>query len=109
MTNQSAHRSKQLPQLDVPETLEPIYSNMVRITHMPSEMVFDFALKLPGQQPAKVMSQVMMSPLSTKLFHRALTENLAKYEAVFGEIKIPGEQSLEEYSKLFRPPQSPDQ
>ena len=109
MSNQPAHRPKQIPQLDVPGTLEPIYANMVRITHMPSEMVFDFALKLPGQQPAQVLSQVMMSPLSSKLFHRALTENLAKYEAVFGEITIPGEQSLGEYSKLFRPPQSPDQ
>jgi hypothetical protein len=70
-------------------------------------MVFDFALKLPGATPADVTARVMMSPLSAKLFHRALTENINKYEKMFGEIKIPGMDNLEEYSKLFRPPQQP--
>ena len=45
----------------------------------------------------------MMSPLSAKLFFRALAENISKYEAVFGEIKVPGDH-LSEYAKLFRPP-----
>jgi len=98
----------QRPPLTIPQDLEPAYSNLVRITHMPSELIFDFALKMPGNSPARVMAQVMMSPLSAKLFQRALTENLAKYEATFGEINIPGEASLTEYSKLFRPPQSPE-
>ena len=95
---------KQLPQIEVPEDLEPIYVNVVRITHSPSEMVFDFARILPGMTPPKVISRLLMSPLSAKLFHRALSENLAKYEASFGEIKIPGDNSsLAEH--LFRPPQ----
>jgi hypothetical protein len=97
-----------LPQLEIPEDLEAVYANMVRIMHMPSEMVFDFALKLPGRSPASIQSRVMLSPVSAKLFFRALGDNLAKYEATFGEIRIPGERALEEYSKLFRPPQSPD-
>jgi hypothetical protein len=48
-----------------------------------------------------------MSPLGAKLLHRALTENLARYEAAFGEIKIPGESgTLADF--LFRPPAPPD-
>lgn len=94
----------QLPAIDVPEGTTAAYANVVRIAHMPSEMVFDFALKLPGPQAAAVTARVLMSPLSAKLFHRALTENLAKYEQLFGEIRIPGLENLEEYSKLFRPP-----
>jgi hypothetical protein len=71
-------------------------------------MVMDFARLLPGQKQARVRTQVMMSPLSAKLFMRALGENLAKYEAVFGEIKVPGDQALVEYSRLFRPSDSPE-
>jgi hypothetical protein len=43
-----------------------------------------------------------MSPLGAKLLQRALAENLSRYEAAFGEIKIPGENSLADF--LFRPP-----
>jgi len=105
MTKPSFRVAAQMPVIDVPEGTIAAYANVVRIAHMPSEMVFDFALKLPGTQPASVTARVMMSPLSAKLFHRALTENIAKYEKLFGEIRIPGLDNLEEYSKLFRPPQ----
>jgi hypothetical protein len=48
-----------------------------------------------------------MSPLGAKLLHRALSENLARYESAFGEIKLPGESStLADF--LFRPPAPPD-
>ena len=107
MANPQLPRPVAIPALTVPEDLQPVYSNMVRISHLPSEMVFDFAMKLPGAQPGRVVAQVIMSPLSAKLFQRAMTENLAKYESVFGEIKIPGEVPLSEYSKLFRPPGPP--
>ena len=50
-----------------------------------------------------------MSPLSAKLFHRALTENLAKYESTYGEITVPGDKVLAEYSKLFQPPETSDE
>jgi len=51
-----------------------------------------------------------MSPLGAKLFHRALTENLSRYETTFGEITLPGGKSLADY--LFRqspPPEEPPQ
>lgn len=98
----------QVPTIDVPEGLAPVYANVVRISHTPSEIVIDFALKLPGSAPAEVTARVLMSPLSTKLFHRAMAENIAKYEKLFGEIRIPGMESLEEYSKLFRAPPGPE-
>jgi hypothetical protein len=47
-----------------------------------------------------------MSTLGAKLFYRALGENLAKYEAIFGEIHVPGEVTLADH--LFRPPTSPE-
>jgi hypothetical protein len=90
------------PSLEVPADLKAVYANLVRIAHSPSELVLDFAHLLPGTIPARVNTRVVMSPLGAKLLHRALTENLARYEAAFGEIKVPGEASLADY--LFKPP-----
>ncbi len=93
------------PQLDVPADIKAEYANVVRIAHSPSELVFDFAHLLPGVMPARVCTRVVMSPLGAKLLQRALAENLARYEAAFGEIKIPGENSLADF--LFKPPAPP--
>lgn len=90
------------PKLEMPDDLDALYANLVRITHSPSEIVIDFAQMLPGAPTAPVKARVLMSPLSTKLFYRALGENLAKFEANFGEILMPGENSLA--ARLFRPP-----
>lgn len=94
------------PKLIVPEDLIPTYVNLVRIAHTPSEMVYDFSRMLPGDKGAKVESRILMSPLSSKLFLRALTENLSRYEKVFGEIAIPQKNTLAD--QLFRPA-PPDQ
>jgi hypothetical protein len=93
--------------MELPPDLPIIYVNLVRIAHSPSELVFDFAHLLPGAGPARVASRLVMSPLGAKLFYRALAENLARYEAAFGAIAIPGDPSLVE--NLFRPPQPPQQ
>ncbi len=95
-----------LPLLEIPEDLEAIYINSVRIIHSPSELLFDFAHLLPGKSPARVRTRMVMSPLGAKLFHRALGESLSKFETTFGEIKVPGEKSLAD--TLFRSP-SPDE
>lgn len=95
-----------LPPLEAPEDLKTEYVNLVRIAHSPSELIFDFAHLLPGQSPAKIRSRIVMSPLGAKLFYRALADNIAKYEASFGEIKVPGASSLADH--LFRPPNNPE-
>jgi hypothetical protein len=94
--------SKQI-KLEIPPEVEAVYSNQVLIAHTASELVFNFAQMLPGNVNMKVKAQVTMSPIGAKLFFRALSENLSKYEASFGEIKLPGGLSLAE--SLFKPPQ----
>jgi hypothetical protein len=96
----------QFPPLEVPSDLQVEYVNLVRIAHSPSELVFDFAHLLPGGGPARVSSRIIMSPLGAKLFFRALSENLSKYESSFGEIVIPGDVTLADH--LFKPPTPPD-
>lgn len=97
----------QRPKLIMPRDMETVYSNMVRISHTPAEYIFDFARFLPGDMGAKVVSRVVMSPLGGKLLLRALQENIAKYEATYGEIKIPQKQTLADF--LFKPPQKSDE
>jgi hypothetical protein len=94
------------PNLETPQGIQIEYVNLVRIAHSPSELVFDFAHLLPGNTSAIVQSRIVMSPLGAKLFQKALTENLARYETSFGEINIPSGGSLAEH--LFRPPSTPE-
>jgi hypothetical protein len=94
------------PQLEVPEGLETVYSNLARIAHSPADLVIDFGQILPGETRARVRARVLMSPLAAKLLLRALTDNLARYEAALGPINIPGNSSLAEH--LFRPPGPPE-
>lgn len=93
--------SIKLPPMTIPDDLEAIYINLVRIAHSPSEMVFDFGHLLPGSRPAKVRTRIVMSPLGAKLLQRALSENIKRYETAFGEIRVPGSKSLADF--LFRP------
>jgi hypothetical protein len=94
------------PKINVPEGMEPVYVNLARISHSPADLVIDFAHILPGETSANIRSRVVMTPLSAKLLLRALNENIARYEAAFGEIVMPSNSSLAE--SLFRPPQPPD-
>jgi hypothetical protein len=49
-----------------------------------------------------------MTPLSAKLLVRALTENIARYEAAFGAINVPVNSTLaENLFKPFQPPNEP--
>ena len=90
-----------IPNIDLPDDLDSKYVNFVRISHTASEFILDFSLLLPGVKQPKVDARLVMSPTAAKLFLRALTENLSRYESKFGEIKIPRTQSLAD--DLFRP------
>jgi hypothetical protein len=69
---------------------EGIYANLVLITHSPAEFVFDFARVLPGKTKAKVYARIIKAPQHAKSFLLALQDNIKKYEAQYGEIKLHG-------------------
>jgi hypothetical protein len=69
---------------------EGVYSNLVLITHSPAEFVFDFARVLPGKPKAKVYARIIKAPQHAKSFMMALQDNIKKYEAQHGEIKLQG-------------------
>jgi len=101
MTNQPSYP----PDFILPPGLEAAYTNLARIMHTPAELIFDFASLLPGEAGPKVVARLVMSPVAAKLFLRALSENLGRYESTFGEIHTPGDPNLA--SDLFRTIQPP--
>lgn len=64
------------------------YSNLVMITHSPSEFVFDFIAMMPAVQKAKVMKRLILTPDHAKRLSKALIENIRKYENENGPITI---------------------
>ena len=67
---------------------EGIYSNLAIITHSPAEFIIDFTRVVPGVPKAKVYARVITTPQHAKMLLKALKENIDKFEARFGEIKI---------------------
>jgi hypothetical protein len=84
----------------LPAELRPIYANFAVITHSASEFVMDLAQVMPQVPQARVQARVVMTPLNAKLLLRAMTDNLAKYEAQYGTVKVPEGSSLAD--QLFR-------
>ncbi|HMQ53554.1 MAG TPA: DUF3467 domain-containing protein [Anaerolineae bacterium] len=75
--------------VEVPADLEASYANLVLVSHSASEIILDFSQILPNKPKAKVHSRIVMTPLHAKLLLRALAENLQRFEAKNGEIKVP--------------------
>ena len=75
---------------------EGIYSNLAIITHSPAEFIIDFTRVVPGVPKAKVHSRIITTPQHAKMLLKALTDNIEKFEARFGEIK-----TLEQPSQQF--------
>ncbi len=72
---------------------EGIYSNLAIITHSPAEFVIDFTRVVPGVPKAKVYARIITTPQHAKMLLKALKDNLDKYEARFGEIKVDSPQN----------------
>ena len=68
---------------------EGAYSNLVLVSHSPTEFVIDFAKLLPGPPKAKVHTRIIMTPQHTKSLIATLQDNIAKYERNFGEVQMP--------------------
>ena len=69
---------------------EGIYANLAMIMHSPTEMIIDFARVMPRMPKSKVLARIIMTPMHAKMLHKALTDNIKKFEGQFGEIKMYG-------------------
>lgn len=70
------------------EMAEGIYSNLAIITHSDSEFVLDFVRIMPGVPKAKVKSRIVLTPEHAKRLLLALEDNVNRFEAENGKIKL---------------------
>ena len=81
-------QNKQQLQIQLrPDMADGKYSNLAMIGHGPNEFLIDFIFAAPGMPQAPVVSRVIMSPENAKQLLFALSDNVKKYEAQFGEIQ----------------------
>lgn len=74
-------------QIELPEDIaQGIYSNLVIVGHSSSEFIIDFIRVLPGLTKASVKSRIILSPEHAKRMMMALTENVKRYEQLYGAI-----------------------
>jgi len=70
------------------DVAQGIYSNLAIITHSHSEFIVDFISMMPGVQKASVKSRIILTPQHAKRLLKALKDNISKFEAIHGEIKV---------------------
>lgn len=84
------HMNKELNIELSEEIAEGEYSNMAIITHSHAEFILDFVKMMPGMPKGKVKSRIVLTPEHAKRLHRALVDNLRKFENTHGPIKETG-------------------
>jgi hypothetical protein len=67
--------------------LQGQYSNLLMIHHNLEEFTLNFIYIFPNGAQGKLLGSMIVSPGHAKRIWRALGENLARYEAQFGNIK----------------------
>lgn len=77
------------------------YSNLVMITHSPSEFILDFIAVMPGVPKAKVVKRMILTPDHAKRLAGALSDNVKRYEKEHGPINTKNRSDI----PMYRGPQ----
>jgi hypothetical protein len=75
--------------VNLPPTLDPVYSNRIQIAFKEDEVTFIFLHEIPGTNQARAKAIVSISPRHAKNLHDALGNSLRDYETKFGKIEGP--------------------
>ena len=86
MQNQQKKQGKKIEIELKEDEAQGTYSNLVMITHSPSEFILDFLSVMPGVKKARVMKRMILTPDHAKRLSNALIENVRRYEDEHGTI-----------------------
>ncbi|MDR2855364.1 MAG: DUF3467 domain-containing protein [Methanomicrobiales archaeon] len=78
-------------QVTIPQTLEPVYSNMIQIAYKEDEFTFMFLHQIPGINQARGKAIVTLSPTHAKSLLTVLERTVREYEEKFRSLE--GEQA----------------
>ncbi|MDO5845483.1 MAG: DUF3467 domain-containing protein [Methanocorpusculum sp.] len=84
--------------VQIPQNLDPVYSNMIQIAFKDDEFTMMFLHQLPGVNQAKVKAIVSISPQHAKRLLAALNKSVEDYEQKFGEISHPPQKEGEGFA-----------
>lgn len=88
--SQDINDESQNPEMQInfpPEVQRGIYANQMVVTHNQEEFLLDFIL---AAAPAGVVNaRIVVSPAHAKRIAAVMMDNVAKYEARFGELNAP--------------------
>ncbi|HJJ30577.1 MAG TPA: DUF3467 domain-containing protein [Methanocorpusculum sp.] len=74
--------------VQIPQNLDPVYSNMIQIAFKDDEFTMIFLHHIPVGNQAKAKSIVAISPIHAKKLLAALQKSVNEYEAKFGHISV---------------------
>jgi len=77
--------------VNIPQTLDPVYSNMIQIAYKEDEFTFLFLHQLPQVNQARAKAIVSITPTHAKNLLAVLTKTMADYEGKFGTVNAPKE------------------
>ena len=86
LRNQRINMTAQEISVNIPPTLDPVYSNMIQIAYKDDEFTFMFLHQLPQVNQARAKAIVSITPSHAKNLLGVLTKTVADYEAKFGTI-----------------------
>ncbi len=95
----SESEPKKAPKTNVKLSLEDgiaggRYTNLQIVAMSESEFILDFGFVQPQEPKGSIHSRLIMSPRHAKGLMRTLVERIRIYEQRFGEIPMPGKQSV---------------
>jgi hypothetical protein len=93
--------SSQEISVNIPPTLDPVYSNMIQIAYKEDEFTFLFLHQLPQVNQARAKAIVSITPNHAKNLLAVLTKTVADFESKLGTINShPDKQTVENVTTL---------
>lgn len=86
--------------VNIPPTLDPVYSNLIQIAYKDDEFTLLFLHQLPQVNQARAKAIVSITPSHAKNLLSVLTKTVADYEAKFGTIASKESQGRENVTSL---------
>ncbi|WOF15647.1 DUF3467 domain-containing protein [Methanoplanus sp. FWC-SCC4] len=82
--------------VNLPQDLDPVYSNRIQVAYKDDEFTFVFLHEIPGTNHARAKAIVSISPKHAKNFSEVLSKSVLDYEAKFGSIKSANSENKDE-------------
>ncbi len=75
--------------VNIPNDLDPVYSNRIQIAYKEDEFTFMFLHEIPGTNQARAKAIVSISPRHAKNLLQVLAKSMQDYEQKHGQIAQP--------------------